>query len=270
LSCLWCSNPESQDFSPSLMVRDILCKGCGTCVKACPENAITLTKKAGRKINRDKCNNCMLCVDACLYQSLTICGRKMGVEEIITEVLKDKLFYKNSGGGVTISGGEPLSQSGFVLQLLKYCKAEGLHTALDTSGYGRWEELEKLLALVDVLLFDIKHLDASKHQKATGVDIKIILDNLAKAARRTPVWLRVPLISRFNDSAAHIKNIALLGKNISAQKISFLPYHKGGESKNNQLGKIHPIPKAKAPTDKLIQTLKKIVEKEGLTVTIGN
>ncbi len=270
LKCLWCANPESQDFSPSLMARDILCIGCGACVRVYPEGAITISKKTGRKIDRDKCNNCMLCVNACLYQSLTICGRKMSAEEILAEVLKDRLFYKNSGGGVTISGGEPLSQSHFALQLLQQCKNEGLHTALDTSGYCQWPSLEKLLPFTDVLLFDIKHLDAEKHKKTTGVDNKIILENLRKAAGFTCLWLRVPLIAGYNDTAAHIKKIALLGKKIGAQKISLLPYHEGGKAKSNQLGKSYLMREAKAPGDKHIHSLQRIVEKEGLTVTIGN
>jgi len=270
LRCLWCSNPESQDFSPSLMVRDIQCKGCGACVKACPQQAITLTQEAGRKIHREQCNQCLLCTQACLYHSLNVCGEYMEPGEVLEEVLKDRTFYRNSDGGMTVSGGEALSQSEFVIHLLEECKREGLHAALDTSGYGRWEELEALLPLVDLLLFDLKHLDSSEHQRTTGVGNEIILENLEKASKITPVWLRIPLIAGFNDSEDHIEKIASLGKERGAQKISFLPYHEGGKTKNEQLGRPDQLSEFKAPSDKHIQKLKGIVERKGLRVTIGN
>jgi pyruvate formate lyase activating enzyme len=141
---------------------------------------------------------------------------------------------------------------------------------LDTSGYGPGETLEALLPLVDLLLFDIKHLDSGEHQRTTGVGNERILENLEKASRMTPVWLRIPLIAGFNDSANHIKKIALLGKAVGARKISLLPYHEGGRSKNEQLGRSDQPPEVKAPGDAHIHTLQGIVEREGLTVTIGN
>jgi len=270
LHCLWCSNPESQDFSPSLMIRDILCKGCGACVEVCPQGAITIHPERGREIDRQKCDRCLKCVPACLYQSLNICGTYMEVGKVLGEVLKDRLFYKNSGGGITLSGGEVLSQDRFVLKLLEQCKSEGLHTALDTSGYGPWDELKALLPFVDLLLFDLKHLDSDEHKRTTGVGNELIMKNLAKASGMIPIWLRIPLIAGFNDSEEHIKKIAELGRQMDAQKISFLPYHEGGKSKSGQLGLTYPLPEAKAPHEEHIHTLQGIIEKVGLRVTIGN
>ncbi len=171
---------------------------------------------------------------------------------------------------MTASGGEALSQSEFVVHLLEECQREALHTALDTSGYGRWEELEALLPLVDLLLFDLKHLDSGEHKRTTGVGNEIILENLERASKITPVWMRIPLIAGFNDSEDHIEKIARLGMDRGAQKIAFLPYHEGGKSKNEQLGRPYPLPETKAPSDEHILTLKGIVERKGIKVTIGN
>ena len=270
LNCLWCSNPESRDFFPNLLVRDNNCKGCGACVKSCPKGAIIITKKQGRKINWRKCNQCLLCAEACIYNSLNICGRYTEVKDILDEVMKDKDFYKNSGGGITISGGEPLSQSKFVTKLLEACKKEELHTALDTTGYASWEKMEKVLRFVDLVLFDVKHLDSDEHKRMTGVGNNLILENLIKASKGTFIWLRIPLIARFNDSEEHIKNIAILGRNIGAKKISLLPYFEGGKSKSEQLGRSYQLPEAMAPSDEHIDYLKKIIEKEGIIASVGS
>jgi len=270
LQCLWCSNPESQSFLPELLIRDINCKGCGACVDVCPREAISITKKTGRTIDRQKCDQCLLCVQSCLYGSLNRCGQYRTVKDVLDEVLQDKIFYKNSGGGVTISGGEPLSQSKFVRNLLAECKKEGLHTALETAGHGSWKEMEKVLSHVDLILFDIKHMDSNIHQKTTGIKNNILLENLQKAALTNNIWLRVPLIAGFNDSAEHIKKIAALGKEINVQKISLLPYHEGGRSKCQQLGIPYGFPDRKTPDEKQINKLKKIIEISGLAASVGN
>lgn len=270
LQCLWCSNPESQSFFPELLVRDICCKGCGACVDICPQGAIGITKEAGRMIDRQKCDQCLLCLQSCLYGSLNQCGHYRSVKDVFDEVLQDKLFYQNSGGGITLSGGEPLSQSRFVRDLLAECKKEGLHTTLETSGHGSWKEMEKVLGFVDLILFDIKHLDSGKHQQATGIKNNILLENLQKAAATNNIWLRVPLIAGFNDSAGHIKEIASLGKDIGAEKISLLPYHEGGKSKCQQLGVPYGFPGGRTPDQKRISELKKIIEKAGLAVSVSN
>lgn len=269
LDCVWCSNPESKSFKPELMVRDINCKRCGACVEACPQAAISITQKTGRVIHRDQCDQCLVCVDSCLYGALVRCGTNMTVKEVLDEVLQDRVFYKNSGGGITVSGGEPLSQSAFVGALLAACKDEGLHTALDTSGHAPWRNMEPVLAFVDLVLFDVKHLDSNEHRKATGVRNKTILENLKKAAKLKEVWFRVPLIPGYNDSEEHVKKIAVLGKEVGARKISLLPYHEGGRSKSTQLGIPYGFPERETPGETEVSHLKEMIEAMRLGVTVG-
>lgn len=270
LRCQWCSNPESQDLTPALMVRDIQCRGCGACADVCPERAIRMNGDQGRKIEWGRCTRCLRCVDVCLYKSLNICGKYMDAEEIIDEVMKDKDFYRNSGGGVTISGGEPLSQSEFARHLLKACKEKGLHTALDTTAHAPWEKMEKVLPFVDLVLSDVKHLDSREHERTTGVGNELILENLKKVSEMKPVWLRVPLISGFNDSEAYMRQLIRLGREINVEKISLLPYHEGGRSKSEQMGLPYRFPEGKTPSQDRIDLLKAMIEEEGITAAIGN
>jgi len=193
----------------------------------------------------------------------------MGVQDVLDEVVRDECFYRNSGGGITVSGGEALAQSEFVANLLAACKREGLHTALDTSGYASWERVRRVLDFVDLVLFDIKHLDPLEHKKGTGVDNRGILENLTRIAEEKPVWLRMPLIAGFNDSEAYVRRVISMAKKIHAEKISFLPYHEGGKSKSEQLGRVYPCPAARAPDGEHIDSLKRIAE-EDMKVSVGN
>ena len=269
LTCLWCSNPESQDLGPQLMTRDIKCTGCGACASCCPKGAINMNA-GGREIDWDKCGQCLLCVDACRYEALHRCGEEKSVAEVLDEVLRDKLFYKNSGGGVTVSGGEPLLQSDFVSALLEACKKEGLHTTIDTTGYTTWQKIQAVLPWVDLMLWDIKHLDPQEHERVTGVGNRLILENLRRASEFVTIWLRMPLIDGFNDSEAYIEQVIDLALEIGAEKISLLPYHEGGRSKNEQIGRSYPFFGAQAPTDEKIAHLQEMITQHGIAVGIGN
>jgi pyruvate formate lyase activating enzyme len=194
----------------------------------------------------------------------------MRVRDVVDEVMRDEAFYRNSGGGVTMSGGEPLLQADFVVGLLRELKKRGVHTAVDTSGYVAWSQVEKVLPHADLLLFDVKHLDDERHLRATGVHNGPILENLKKASGLLPLWLRLPLIGDFNDGEEYIRRVALLGKEIGAEKISLLPYHEGGKSKCEQLGRPYPFPDGRPVADEHVNDLKGIFEKEGLRVGVGS
>ena len=269
LRCHWCSNPESWNPYPEIMTNDLRCIKCGKCAQICPTGAITVNQK-GRKINRAKCTLCLECAEVCPTGGISISGEYMTIEDVMKEVESDKLFYQNSGGGVTISGGEPLSQWEFVHQLLKECKQEGIHTALDTSGYAPWDILEKVLDYTDLVLFDIKHINSSQHRKGTGKGNKLIIDNMKRTASKTRTWLRFPLIPGYNDSGEHVRELAELGVKIGVEKFSILPYHEWGKAKYEKLGRRYPFKNAQTPSDEHIQELQRIIENMGLKVTIGN
>jgi len=194
----------------------------------------------------------------------------VGTQEVLDEVVRDRDFYGNSGGGVTVSGGEPLSQPEFVTGFLESCREEGLHTALDTTGYAAWEIMEHVVKLVDLVLFDVKHLDPEKHRYATGRDNRLIMENLKKTSQVAVTWLRVPLISGFNDCEEEIGELAKLGKTLGVEKVSLLPYHEGGVSKSTQMGKAYRLPDAHGPDGERLNRLREIIEGEGVPVSLGS
>lgn len=269
LRCPWCANPESQDAFPNLMARDLKCRACGACAAVCPKGAVTMTA-TGRRIDWSKCDQCLKCVGACIYNSLSICGRYMDVPEVLAEVMADADFYRNSGGGMTVSGGEALMQAEFVASLMQACRESGIHTALETTGLSSWKKVAAVLEFTDLVLFDIKHLDTSKHRAATGVGNQLILKNLQTIAKVKKLWLRLPVIPGYNDAENHIVEVAELAKNVGAEKLSLLPYHEGGKSKCGQIGRNYAFSEGTMPTHDRMQELKKVAAASGMLVSIGS
>lgn len=268
LRCKWCDNPESQNPNPEIFVRRSRCNQCGKCLDICPLKVIILGKD-GVQINRAKCNLCMKCADTCLTDAISVVGKKMTVEEVMREAEKDELFYRNSGGGVTLSGGEPLYQAEFTHNLLKVCKEKLFHTAIDTCGYAKWEGIERTLVYTDLVLLDIKHLDPKAHYKGVGVGNELILENLKRTAQKTGVWVRFPVIPNYNDSDEHIENLADILSKLPIEKISLLGYHEWGKSKYEFLEIGYPFEGTHFPDKEKLKSIKNIMESQGLKVTIS-
>jgi pyruvate formate lyase activating enzyme len=270
LQCKWCSNPESQSSYPEIMVRRQKCQACERCTESCESGAINLVDGAAH-INRSVCVRCMSCVDACPTGTLETVGKSMSLEEVVEESSRDELFYQNSGGGVTLSGGEPLYQPEFTYHLLKSCKERALSTALDTCGYTPWENLESILQFTDLILFDLKHLDPEMHLKGTGVRNELIRDNLKRIVLggKTRVWIRIPVITGYNDSEQYMMDLAVFVRDMPVEKISLLGYHEWGKSKYASLGREYPLDGTAALDEERLDRLRSIMESEGLSVTIG-
>lgn len=214
LRCTWCHNPEGLVIQPQLMWFDVRCIGARDCLKACPRDALRLTPE-GIVIDRARCDACGLCQDACPAGALEVVGRRLTASEAFDEVVRDEVFYRNSGGGVTVSGGEPTMQPRFVAELLERCREAGIHTALDTCGYSSSEALSRLLDLSDMALLDLKLTDQERHEEYTGVPLAPVLESARLIARSgKPLWVRTPIIPGCTDSA---DNIASLGRFIRGE-----------------------------------------------------
>ena len=272
LRCQWCHNPEGIKSKPEIVLRSTRCaKECSECVSVCPQVAIS---KNGNfiEIDQDKCDLCGVCDDVCVYEALEIVGREVTVKEVMDEIEKDRIFFDESGGGITFSGGEPLMQIDFLETLLKEIKKKNIHVTLDTSGYVSFEDLERVSRKVDLFLYDIKIMDKEKHEKYTGVSNKLILENLRKLSERgKPVAVRIPLVSGINDDDQNIQMLAeyLHGlKNI--KQISLLAYHRGGCEKYKRLKRKEKFAKTfNSPSDERIEEIKKILTGSGFSVKKG-
>ena len=233
LHCPWCHNPEGLRPAPELMVQEGRCIRCGRCAEACPRHYPS--EADGRLL----CTACGRCVEACPAGARGIAGRTVTVGGLIDDLRKDRVFYEESRGGVTFSGGEPLFQPAFLMEVLKACRAEGFHAALDTSGCAPENILLEAAALADLILYDVKHVDDARHAEATGIPCAGILSNLeALCAAHSRVWMRVPVIPGFNDDESTMKELARLAARLPAvRKVCLLPYHRLGTDKRNGLGR---------------------------------
>lgn len=270
LTCLWCSNPESQCGLQEVTYRYTSCKKCGTCVKVCPVGAVTLDDD-GVHIDRAKCTLCGECVKNCVPEALQISGKKMTVDEVFKVVKKDADYYEASGGGVTASGGEILAQADFVAELFRRSKEAGFHTNADTSGFGDTAALDKILEYSDLVYYDLKHMDPVKHMEYCGQDNALILKNLRHVVEKgVPVVIRVPLIPGYNDSEENLRALAGTVADIAkSATVNILPYHRYGANKYRMVDMVYQLENVPEVTQEALDKAKEIIESYGLTCEIS-
>jgi pyruvate formate lyase activating enzyme len=271
LGCWWCQNPESRAGRPQLFFDASKCVGCGACVEVCPEGAISL--EGGRSYtDRALCNGSGKCVEVCAQEARTLMGRRVTAGETFDEAAADAIFYSDSGGGITLSGGEPLKQPEFSSALLRLCRAEGIHATVDTSGYAPWPAARAVLELADLVLFDIKHMDPAAHQAATGVSNTLILENARKIRHdlRLPMRIRVPVVPGMNDSEENITATArFVAEELDPSiPVHLIPYHRLGSAKYDLLG-MPGCRLSEAPTPERMEELRALVSGFGLETVLG-
>jgi len=270
LRCLWCANPEGQYTFPQLIFFPNKCIGCGRCISVCSNQAIEVNK--GKIIMEwHKCKNCLKCVEVCPSGARGCKGKYVTPEEVLAEVVKDLPFYNRSNGGVTLSGGEPLMQPNFVVQILKLCHENYINTAIETSGYANEEDFDKVLSYTDLILFDIKHMDSKKHKTGTGVENEKILKNAKRVSNRgIPMVIRIPVIPGYNDSPENISNTAKFARELNSLiRVELLPYHKLGVSKYEHMGRKYLLADNMIPpSSEKLSKLRKIIRDYGLKCDI--
>lgn len=269
LRCLWCSNPESQRGMPELLYSEARCIRCGECVPACPDLALALAEN-GVTVSRARCSACEKCSAVCPSSALRISGKRMNIAEVLNTVARDDIFYKHSRGGMTLSGGEPLTQPDFALGLLRGARARGIPTAIETTGYASAEVVERVLGAADLILYDIKHMNPAKHLWGTGVRNERILDNARLAASLgVRMIIRAPVIPEFNDAPEDVLAIGRFTQELGLGELHLLPYHRFGVPKYAALQREYPLPDTPLPSDEEIESLRCSLQALGLQVRIG-
>ena len=270
LRCRWCHNPESWKASPELSFRHGRCVQCGRCEAACQGKAITFPD--GYPVTDiEKCVLCGACTTECLAGAREIIGQQMTVTEVMAEIRKDVIFYDESGGGATFSGGEPLMQPDFLLALLNRCRAENIHTAVDTTCHAKDELMRRVAEAADLLLCDIKHMDSEMHERYTGVPNNLILDNLrAMADAGRNIIIRIPVVPGFNDDDANMANTARFIQSLpTIRRIDILPYNRGGLEKSVRLTGEVDLMQAQALDEEKMARIANTLRRYGFDVKIG-
>lgn len=267
LRCLWCHSPESQSSEVEIGIYSSLCIGCGACVEACPTGARTIVPI---KVRCELCSGCGRCAEACYAGALVKFGDWATVEDVMREVDKDRMLLEASGGGVTLSGGEPTAQPFFASGLLKALKEAGYHTALDTCGQAPWRALNDITNHTDLVLYDLKHMDPRAHLEMTGATNELILSNLRKLTQRgSKTIIRVPVVPGFNDSTENIQAMAgFLGSLINIVSVELLPYHDLGALKYEALGREYQLGHLHPPKMDSLEEIRRALEATGLKVVV--
>jgi len=276
LNCIWCANPESIKQESELLMLPEKCIGCKRCVNICPKRAISIDKIGGIITDSDLCDLCGKCTDVCPTEARILYGNKMTAEEVLKVVSRDIPFYRNSGGGVTISGGEPGMQPDFVETLIKFLDDRGIRTAIETNGYMNEKVFSRLIAGVDLVLFDFKHIDPRKHLKYTGKDNKMIVKNLKSISlaihddqARPELIIRIPLIPKHNTELDKLQETASFLESLRAVKeVHLLPYHRLGVLKYKRIGLKYSLEDLGVMSKTEAKKFKKIFQEQGLTVKI--
>jgi len=272
LNCLWCSNPECISPNPEIGFIKTLCTKCGRCATVCPNKAINSKPGQLPVTDREKCCGCGACTTVCVQEARVLYGKPMSVDEVFEAIKGDQLFYQASGGGITVSGGEPLLHPKFVSQLLAKCKQAGIHTCMETSGYAAESALRQVLPFTDYILFDLKHLNSDSHCRYTGKPNELILNNAKTViSNGTEVLFRMPLIPGINDEPQNIRETAdflhSLGKKPIA--IQLMPYHELGKGKYESLDKSYPLAGLNAIEPERVDTVQELFKSMGIDCTIS-
>jgi len=264
LSCRWCHNPEGMEIRQRILWSPERCIGCGTCVEACPEGV----RSVGSPLNGS--NGCILCGQcalACPADALELAGRSVTVEEVLEEALKDRIFYEQSGGGITFSGGEPLMQGEFLLPALEACGKAGLHRAVDTSGYADSQLLLDVARETELFLYDLKLMDSDLHREVTGVPNELILENLRLLAKTgASIQIRVPVVPGINTDMENMERTAEFISTVGLDCVHLLPYHGAAKRKYERLGLRYPLSDLQPPSEAEMELFAERLERRDIKV----
>lgn len=266
MRCPWCHNPEGMKSHPELMWYEVRCIGARDCLKACPKAALALTA-GGMNINRETCDVCGICVKACPTGALEVMGQRRTVKEVVEIALRDKVFYEKSGGGVTLSGGEPSLQPEFSIAVIRALSREKIHIALDTCGGISWSKLRPLVALADLILYDIKIMNEGSHLKYTGIPLTTVLNNAREITKLgKPMWVRTPIIPGYTDTEDNIREIAhFIKHNLpTVERYDLLAFNNFCAAKYRRLDRDWPLAKEDLMTEATMERLAETAKNEGL------
>jgi pyruvate formate lyase activating enzyme len=272
INCEWCHNPEGKRRYPEVIPHFGNCNGCGECIDVCSTGALSLNEDNRPRIDNRLCTTCLQCVKICRVEGLVVWGKIMTVEQVMDEVMRDKEFYLNSGGGMTLSGGEPMAQPEFATALMKAAKDQDISTALDTCGHAPWKDYEKILKYTDLVLLDIKHMDTIEHKSYAGTGNELILKNAGRIAELdVPLRIRIPIIPGRNDSEKNWKETALFVESLgdAVMGVDLLPYHPYAGGKYKAFGMDYPYPAGEGLDDEFLVPVIDLFLEHVPEVTVG-